>query len=385
MNTSLHTKFFAVGTLSVFLLSFGSVAAYTALSGKDLSMKNPVNDDLYAVGSEVTIDQPVNGDVTVMGGTVHIDDDVSGDVIVLGGRVTISGNVGDDVRVAGGTVMVSGNVKDDLVVIGGTIELSKNGSVGGSVMARGGVVSIDGNVTEHVRGSVAIMKIKGWINGNVEIDADDYLSVSQNAKIRGNLLYSSRNLTVIPTGTVTGKTERTAPGHEAYKSLILGFYSIGMLVVRFWNFLALLVVGGAFFVLFPQEFTKRPDLLRKNFWKYLGIGFLGITAGAAFIIFCAVTVVGLPLAGILAAGAGVLWYLSQLVVALFLGNMLLKPKARSPRRTYGVFALGLFIYTLISLIPVIGPFTNFIILLAAFGVMLQRQYDWILMLRGAKK
>lgn len=385
MNTSLHTKFFAVGILSVFLFSVGSVAAYTAMSGKDLSMKNPLNDDLYAAGGDVTIDQPVNGDVTVMGGTVNIDDDVSGDVLVLGGRVTISGNVGDDIRVAGGTVTVTGNVKDDLIAAGGTLELSKSGSVGGSVMVHGGVVSIDGNVTENVSGSAAIMKIKGWINGNVQVDTSDYLSVSQSAKIRGNLLYSSKNITVIPPGTVTGKTERTVPSRESVKTLIFGFYSAGMLVVRFWNFLALLVVGVLFFAFFPQEFAKRPEILRKNFWKSLGIGFLGLTAGGAFVIFCAVTVVGLPLAAILATGAGVLWYLSQLVVGLFLGNIIFKTKPRSPRRTFGITALGLFAYTLISLVPIIGPLANFVLVLAAFGVMLQRQYEWAILLRTGKK
>ena len=385
--TSFHfrTRIFAVGILSVFLLSAGSVAAYTAMSGKDLSMKNPLNDDLYAAGGEVTIDQPVNGDVTVLGGTVNIDDDVSGDVLVLGGRVTISGNVGDDIRVAGGSVTVTGNVKDDLIAVGGNLELSKSGSVGGSVMVHGGVVSIDGNITENVSGSAAIMKIKGWINGNVQVDTSDYLSVSQSAKIRGNLLYSSKNITVIPPGTVTGKTDRTVPSHESVKTLIFGFYSVGMLLVRFWNFLALLVVGAALFAFFPQEFSKRPELLRKSFWKSLGLGFLGLTAGGAFIIFCLVTIIGAPLGSILAAGAGALWYLSQLVVGLFLGNLIFKPKPRSPRRTYGIMALGLLAYTLISLVPVVGSVVNFILVLAAFGVMLQRQHEWIALLRGVKK
>lgn len=391
MDSSLRAKFFrkilgrrAAGVAIFFMFSLSSASAFTALSGKDISMKNPIIDDVYAVGSQVDIDQPVTGDVTVVGGIVNITEDVTGDVLVLGGRVNISGNVSDDVRVFGGSVTISGNIKDDLIVVAGSVELSRTGSVGGSVMTRGGLVSIDGNVTENVTGSATIMKVKGWISGNVDVEASEYLSVSPSAKIRGDLRYFSKNPAVISDGTVSGKTELRAPSYEPYKKLILGYYSVGMLIVKAWNLLALLILGMILFALFPQEFAKRPEMMKKSFWKSLGIGFLGITAGVAFILFCAVTVVGLPLALILGFGGGVLWYISQLIVALFFGNALLKFKQRSARRTYGVMVLGLFVYTLISLIPVAGLVVNFIFLLAAFGVMLRRQHEWIMVLRGKR-
>lgn len=381
-------KFFAVSLLSVFLfLIVGTqgaqqAAAFTATSGESVSLKSPVNDDLYSVGKQVDIDQPVMGDVTIVGGDIDINEDVAGDVTVLGGKVSIYGNVGDDVRVVGGTVVVIGNIKDDLIAIGGNIELGRTASVGGSVLTHGGTVSIDGNVAENVTGSAMAMKIKGWVNGNVQIDAREFLGISPSAKIRGDLRYSSESLAEVPAGVVGGKTERIAPSHSHYKGLILGFYSAGMLIGALWNLLSLLVIGGVLFLLFPIEFTKRSEMLRKGFWKNLGVGFLGITTGTAFIIFCFMTIVGIPLGLILGFGGFTLWYLSQLVVGMLLGTAILKSKPRSTRKSYGVMALGLFVYSIISLIPIVGAMANFVLVLAAFGVMLRRQYEWLLLLKG---
>lgn len=384
----LTQRFLAFSILAIFFLSFGSTpsaSALTATSGKDVSLKNPLTDDFYAVGGEVDVDQPVTGDVVVLGGVVNIAEDVSGDVLVFGGRVNISGNVGDDVKIFGGNLTVSGNIKDDLVAAGGMVELTKTGSVGGAVLVYGGGASIDGNVTENVKGSAGIVKIKGWINGSVQVDAKEYLSISPLAKIRGDLKYSSENPAVIPANVVSGKTERMPPPGEMYKGLLLGFFTVGMLAVKLWNFLSLLLLGALLFIFFPHELQKWPDGLRKHFLKNLGIGFIALTAGSALVVFCAATIIGLPVALILGFGGAAVWYASQLVAGLFLGTLILKTKPRSPRRTYGVLALGLFIYEIISLVPVIGPLVTFILVLASFGVLLRRKYEWAVALRASKK
>ncbi len=381
-------RFFVLPILAVLLFSFGSIpsaSALTATSGKDVSLKNPLTDDFYAVGGEVDIDQPVTGDVVVLGGVANIAEDVSGDVLVFGGRVNISGNVGDDVKIFGGNLTVSGNIKDDLVAAGGMVELTKTGSVGGTVLVYGGGASIDGNVAENVKGSAGIVKIKGWINGSVQVDAKEYLSISPLAKIRGDLKYSSENPAVIPANVVSGKTERMPPPGEMYKGLLLGFFTVGMLAVKLWNFLSLLLLGALLFIFFPHELQKWPDGLRKHFLKNLGIGFIALTAGSALVVFCAATIIGLPVALILGFGGVAVWYASQLVAGLFLGTIILKTKPRSPRRTYGVLALGLFIYEVISLVPVIGPLVTFILVLASFGVLLRRKYEFAVTLRANKK
>ena len=367
-------------SLLVVLLSVTSVSAFSALSGANISLKSPITDDVYIAGKEINIDQPINGDLVVMGGTVNIFEDVSGDVLVAGGMVTIHGNVGDDVRVAGGTVTISGNIKDDVVMVGAILNLSRTATVGGSVMTHGGMVTLEGNVSENVKGTARVMNIKGWVTGSVDVHASDYLNIGPSSKIRGNLSFYSKNPAMIADGVVGGKTERIAP----HSTLLLGFFSVTTLLVVLWNFLSLLVVGALILLILPHEFMKFPEQMKKNFWKSLGVGFLGITSGAAFVILCAFTLVGVPLAVILGFGLGVLWYISQLVVGLFIGSLLLRSKQRSVRRTYGVMALGLLISAVVSLIPVVGCIVVFILSLAAFGVLLRRKYEMILAVRGKK-
>ncbi len=377
-------KRFSILILALFLCTATSASAYTALSGTDISLKNPVSDDVYVAGSEVNIDQPVSGDLTVFGGTVHVYEDVSGDVLVAGGRVVIHSNVGGDVRVAAGMVTISGNVKGDLIMAGSILDLSRTATVGGSVMVHGGMVTLEGNVSEHIDGTASIMKIKGWVTGNVHVSAHNYLSVGQGAKIRGNLSYFSKNPIVLPEGVVTGKVERVAPYFATQQTLIYGFLNTGMLLGMLWNLLSLLLLGAIVLLFAPHEFMKLPDVMRKSFWRSLGVGFLGVTAGTAFVLMCAVTIIGMPLALILGFGFFTLWYLSQLVVGLFLGSLMLRSKQRSVRRTYGVLALGLLVASVIALIPLIGGVVIFILMLAAFGVMLRRKYEWAMVVRGRR-
>ena len=371
-------------SLLIALLSVTSVGAYSAFSGVNVSLKSPVTDDVYVAGKEVNIDQPINGDLVILGGTVNVYEDVSGDVLVLGGMVTIHGNVGDDLRVAGGMVTISGNIKDDVVMAGAILNLSRTATVGGSVMTHGSMVTLEGNVSEDVKGTARVMNIKGWVTGNVLIHASDYLSVGPTAKIRGNLSFYSKNPATVTEGVVSGKTERVAPYLSSYQTLVFGFFSITTLLAVLWNLLSLLVIGAVVLLVIPHEFMKFPEQMRKNFWKNLGVGFLGMTSGAAFVLLIGLTMVGLPLAMIVGFGLAVLWYISQLVVGLFIGSLILRSKQRSVRRTYGVMALGLLISSVISLIPIVGCAVIFVLMLAAFGVILGRKYELILMARGKK-
>ena len=382
----IFTSFGVTFTTALVLLtmSVASASAYSMATGRTVDVKNPLPDDFYAAGVEVNIDQPVTGDVVIAGGVVNIEADVSGDVLVLGGKVNIYSNVGDDVRVIGGTVSIAGNVKDDVVVAAGTLEIAKNSTVGGSVLVHGGIVTIDGNVSENISGSVKFFKLKGWVNGNVEVNADDVVNISDTAKIKGDLKYYSRNPAIIPDGVVGGKTERTGDVKNGYGKVVLGFFSVGDLFFKMMQYLSLLLLGLLLFLFIPHEFTKMSDMMRKNFWKNTGIGFLVLTSGAAFAAVTAITVIGIPVALIVGCSMTALWYITPLVVGLFAGTLILKHKPRSNVKTYGVMALGMFVYLAVSLIPLLGIVTSAFLLLAAFGSLLRRLYELGVIVRGKK-
>lgn len=381
MNKTL--KLFLV---SLFLLSFSvaSTSAYSLGSGRSVDLNVPLTENFYAAGGEVNIDQPITGDAVIAGGIVNIQADISGDVLILGGKVNIYANVGDSVRVIGGTVSISGNVKHDVVVSAGTLEVARNSTVGGSVLVAGGIVTIDGNVSEDVAGSASFFKLKGWVNGNVDVTADDVINISNAAKIKGDLKYYSRNPAIIPAGIVGGKTERRGDGDGAFKEVIFGFFSVGYIIMKLLTYISLLLVGLLLFLFVPHEVTKIADMMRKNFWKHLGLGFLVLTSGAAFSLVAAITVVGVPLSLIVAAAIAAGMYITPIVVGLFLGNIILKYKPRSNSKAYGVMALGMFIYTIVCMVPLLGALVSIILLLAGFGSFVRRQYELAMIVRGKK-
>lgn len=379
-------KTFKLFLVSLFLLSIsiGSTSAYSLGSGRSIDVNVPLTDNFYAAGGEVNVDQPITGDSIIAGGIVNIQADVSGDVLVFGGKVNVYANVGGSVRVLGGTVSISGNVKSDVVVSAGTLEIARNSTIGGSVLVAGGVITIDGNVSEDVIGSASFFKLKGWVNGNVDVTADDVINVSTSAKIKGDLKYYSRNPAIIPTGVVSGKTERRGDGEGPFKEVILGFFSVGYLIMKLLSYISLLLIGLLLFLFVPHEVTKVSDMMRRGFWKHLGLGFLVLTSGAAFSLVAAITVVGIPLSLIVAAALAAGLYVTPIVVGLFLGNLILKHKPRSNIKTYGVMALGMFAYTLVCTIPLLGAIVSTFLLLAGFGAFVRRQYELAVIVKGKK-
>lgn len=339
---------------------------------------------MYAIGAEVSVDQPVSGDVVAGGGVIQIADDVSGDVIVFGGMVQINGNVGGNVRVLGGNVTVSGNVKGDVLVFGGNVDISRTANIGKNVLFQAGMMNLDGTIAGDVVGGGGVIKIKGWIQGNADVHAQELITVSQTAKIRGNFQYSASEPVTIPDGSVSGTVKRGGVNKD--DSLLFGYFSVAGLIGVGLRFLSLVLISGLGFLFISHEMTRMGDLVRKSFWRNLGIGFLGVTAGGALVILLAITVIGLPLA-LIFAGCGVaVWYLAPMPVAMALGEVILRkrPHSGSRRKLFGITTLGLFILALVSVIPFVGPVIWAFISLAGFGVMLRAKYEAIQGAKGRK-
>lgn len=371
---------FIVLLLSVFLFS-SSVFALNFFENITVNVTEPAKDDLYILGGEVTIEQKVFGDVVALGGTVDIFGDVAGDVIAAGGKVSIHGNVGDDVRAAGGVITVNGNVNDDVVVTSGTVDISRSASVSGTVFLKAGMVTIDGNVHENVIGKAGVLKIRGWIDGDIEVFASELLSFSSSARVKGNLKYYSKNPALIPDGVVNGRIEKTASLFGTTQMLVAGFYTKARLLVAIWMFLSLTLIGLLFSLLLPKEMIALSDEMREEFWRRMGMGFVIVVVLPVSAFLIALTAIGLPLAAILLFAAVIVWMISQVAVGLFVGNLLLRKVPDSRWRIFGKMTLGLFVYTLVAFIPVVGPLVAFALSLVAFATFLVRRYEMIKFLK----
>jgi len=85
--------------LLITLFSSTTAFAYEIISGQDVYLSHPIEDDLYVFGANVTIDKEVFGDLYVVGGVVNIDATIYEDLVVLGGKVDINSEVKGDAKI----------------------------------------------------------------------------------------------------------------------------------------------------------------------------------------------------------------------------------------------------------------------------------------------
>jgi cytoskeletal protein CcmA (bactofilin family) len=381
---------FSTLVLASFFLLVPSASAFTFLSNPNINVTEPTPGNLYLTGGQVTVEQKAAGDVVAVGGMVDLFQDVSGDVLAAGGQISIHGNVTGDVRVAGGKVRVSGNIGGDLVVMGGEVELERGATIAGGVLAHGGIVTLDGTVNGNVQGMMGVLMVRGWVNGSMEVLAEDVLNFSSSARVKGDLKYFSENPARIPAGVVSGNTERTVNLFGRMPISFGSFYPIWRVASSAFLFLSMLVLGGLFFWFMPGEVRSGAHDMRSDFWKNLGIGFAAFFLIPITALLFAVTVIGLPVAALLGMGMAAALCVSHVFGAMFVGNALFargdheKSTTTSKWRLFGRYALGLFLVALLRLVPVFGPIFCAILILLAFGTFIRRRYEMLEFLKTKK-
>jgi hypothetical protein len=120
---------------ALLLVPAGAAAAQgdRTLVGGALMVSDPIGGDLRALGGRVVLATAIDGDAFVAGGNVQVGGELAHDLTVLGGKLTLTGQIGGDARVFGGSVDIAptGALAGDLFVIGGRVYLDS--TVAGNV------------------------------------------------------------------------------------------------------------------------------------------------------------------------------------------------------------------------------------------------------------
>ncbi len=342
------------GTASAAPLFLEGNSSVTSLAG-------PVEDDLYTVGGTVNISKPIKGDLIVAGGTINIDSEVTGDVIVAGGTVNIKGTVGDDVRVLAGQVNVEGTIGDDVIAITGDLTLTASSVVKGDVVVTGGKVVLGGRVLGSARINVEEVALEGPTDGDAEIHYSHNFKPGEGARIGGKLAYwapeENSELAAIASSAVFNKYIPPA-----------GSKGFGVTAL-IWEFLSLLLLGGLLLLGLPKFFPKAVQDIKKHWSKDFWQGFLVLVTIPVLALIATITVIGLPVALILVLLYGVILMLGGIVGSMYVGSLLVKFDSGSKISIFGSFAVGLAVYTLLGLVPVVGWLAKFFMVLLGIGAI----------------
>lgn len=333
-----------------------------------LAAGTTINQDYFAAAGVTQLSGTINGDAYLAGGQVEVDGTINGDLLAAGGTITVSGKVTGSLRVAGGTVIVSGDVGRNITVAGGSVEITRAANVHGSLLAAGGNVTINGPIGTNIKVGSGNVTINGPIGGNVEAGVSQ-LHLAAGADIKGNLTYLSNNdLTKDSGAKVAGTiTKRTPPQRQVNHGFVV-FFKLAQL-------LSLLLIGLILLKLFPGFTNRAGQQLKASPWTALGLGFAALILVPIAVILLGITLIGLPLGLIVLALYLIDLYLAPIIVAIEGGELLTKSLGSDTGR-YLAFVIGIVLYWLLTLVPIIGPLVVFISILLGLGAIVRAKRDY---------
>jgi hypothetical protein len=341
-------------------------AAADLRQGNDVTVGpgETVNDDIYAGAGTISINGTVNGKVIAGGGTITVSGNITRDLILGGGTINITGHIGGSIIAAGGNITVNGPVAQDIVVTGGMIDVGAGGTIGRDLVVAGGSATVSAPVARRVQMSAGSLTLRNRVGGDVR-GRVDHLKLD-GAQIGGNLNYTSNNTVELVNGArVAGTTTRHTPtdrggdagnGFLGWLRALVGIFALGLLLI----------------FLLPGLSTRAIDIERAQPWASAGIGaaIAVITPIVALIVF----IVGIFIGG---------WWLGLLLIPLWilalaigyavsgflLGRLIFARMGWG--RYHDAFALlgGLFVLTVVGLIPVIGLLVGVVAVILGAGAL----------------
>lgn len=362
--------FGVVAIFSVAVLLAGPVLAaeFKGGQGVSFSKRETVTDNFYAAGANITAEGSVEGDFLAAGGTILFNGRAADDMMAAGGTLSLLGEVGGDLRAAGGNISLGGLIGGEMVVVGGQISVSSGCLVEKSATIAGGMISFGGETRGNleIRGGEVV--VNGKVGGELFVQADK-LTIGKGAVIAGNLNYESPVEASIEQGSqISGeinfkKTERGG-GWEGKK------FSWGAVVGGwFVRFFIMLALGLLLFFVFKKGTSEIVKINLAEFGWQLVRGLVIMIVLPIAAIIAAVTIVGLPVAGVFMLLYIMFWILSGAIAGMMVGSLAygLIWKKKEFVLNWKIVAGGIAVYCLVTAIPYFGWIAGAVFCLASFG------------------
>jgi cytoskeletal protein CcmA (bactofilin family) len=312
-----------------------------------------VNGDYFAWGEVIEILGTVRGDLYVAGGEIRIAGTVDGDLLAAGGKIDVDGKVGQDARIAGGEITLSGKIGRNLTIAGGQIVLADPAIVQGNVISAGDLI------------------IANRVHGNVKAIAGN-LQIASTANVAGDVSYRSPEPARIDTGAKIGGMVMQRRPHRMFDfspGQMVGAMAGLILFFKTISFVSTLILGLLLIFLFPGFSRGVVSTLREKPMASLGWGLVWLIVTPVVLITLLVTVVGIPLALILFPLYFISLYLARIVIILWAGTAILERMGKGGHPGWGLL-IGLFLYTLLTLIPGPGGLVTLFVILFGLGAAL---------------
>jgi hypothetical protein len=361
------------------MLTPGVIALYAAgalAAANTAAVEGRIGSDLFVFGGAVTVPEPVRSDLFAAGGAVDVEAPVAGDAVAAGGRVRFGADVGQSIYAAGGQLEFTGKVGRNLRVAGGRVEVAKGAEIAGNVSMAGGRLRLLGPVRGQVQAAGGRLLIDAPVGGDV-IAGAGAIELGPNARIAGKLRYQSgeplvRHVSAEVAGGVEEETDAKAVPREraAPRWHLPGWpWTLGLIVLA-----ALLLAAS------PGFYTGVTQTLRERTAASALAGFVWLVCVPVVTLFFVLTIIGIPIALLAVALYLALLPVGYVSAAIAFGGWSLqrmRPDAAAalPWRI-GAAALALVLLALLGMVPWLGGWVGFVVLLLGLGALVL-QLPWL--------
>ena len=328
-----------------------------------------INDTLVAFGETVEVNGNVAGDLVAFGERVIVRGNVAGLVIAGGENVTLDGAVDGSVLAGAESLEISSpRIGRNFFGGGESVAVRDAASIEQNVLVGGEKVTLAGRIGRDVFGAATSLEVASTVGGALTAYTKE-MTLLAPARIAGDVnahgLERKDHVVVAPGAVIGGELKTTLdklPGEEN-RYLTARFYGWELV----W-FAAAFIAGVAMLWLVPAlrrvPFDGIPDALRAG-----GYGMVALVATPIIAMLACFTVVGIPIGVI----AFMLWlialYVAKLIVAQLVGARVIENVAQRREHFAVVFAVGLFVVTLVTNLPLVGGLIGFLVTLVGLGLL----------------
>jgi len=343
--------------LALILLPFLAVQAADTKAGGAIYVATDeiVSGNLFAAGQTITIDGTISGDLIAAAQTINVNGRIEGDLIAAAQTINVNGEIGGNIRIAGNSLSINGTVARNVNAFGNNVMIGNNAKIGWDVWLAGNTAEVRGLIEGSLGGHAGQAFVSGKIGKDVNLELSDQglshgLVVSPEAVINGDLIYTSKETARISDqASLGGQIEQKLP-QTSEKNWFL---------VWLWNKLfaifSAIVVGLVLIFLLKNVTTKILEKVTEKPAKMLVPGLILMLILPPIALLLLFTVIGIPLALIIAAWWLVAIYLAKIMTAIIVGELLIKKVLK--KNNYHLFwslALGVVICWLLFAIPFLG-------------------------------
>jgi len=355
-----------------------------------------VDNDLLLTGFEGVIDGTVIGNVFATGKEVTVNGEVQGSLFVIGDKVTVNGDVGGGTYVVGVSLEQGSSsvINLNLYFLGINLRTDGGAVIGRDLVMVALSANLAGEVERDTRAVVGLLEflrlIGEGLSQGVRGQPIVHLAPAVAANGKTSLALARPNL--FPDSLLTRGSAPQAISSDEVVEIVLD-YARGLV--------SFLLVGGLALWLLPKMFNGATDQLGRRPWASAGYGALVFVNGFLLTLLLAAVFVGVGVAlraltltalawafwGVAFSGLGLAFslfmvsfvWLSKVIVATLVGVLILQrvyPRALEYRSS--ALVLGLLIYLLLFLIPVIGWVVALIVTVLGLGALFLsiRELKW---------